>query len=437
MNKTGSLVLFFFVGSHLIATALAGTIDGAQISQSGSRVTVALHIGEVNAKTELTPGECKTPKVSTADLWSLSRPTQVTPVCRPERAQQLALRDMSRSGAHAAGSVTATSYQRLNTLDASYIAEDLVVKNITTRKASLDSLGSKGTGKPFTQLAAPAIPDPKLVKNCLVSSFDGNANPNASKFNDCIVTTAMPSEYILTKACLANSSYDAAEVALCSAGKASELKDYQRLKDIRACLADKEVDVLQAAGCIGLGGLSERDQAYARCILDNDGNLGASAICAIGINFTPEQRIALACAVETGGQPHAFIACTGGQLLKREIGKCLEHGIGGKDGCYGENNEFRKFYSTLDDVMGNALGRNNDAYRAWKFMKDNVYSPGQNHEVVKALNTGLNDLKNGPGENNDIIKAANILGREYNIVSTDELAVTDKGVKLGRIELKW
>jgi hypothetical protein len=114
--------------------------------------------------------------------------------------------------------------------------------------------------------------------------------------------------------------------------------------------------------------------------------------------------------VESGAVPHAYAVCVGGQLATREIEKCWDHGIATDEGCFGPNNEIRKFYDAVDDKLKNILGEDSVLYKAFHLYKENVLTPGPNNEFVKAFNNGLKDFKEGPGPNNEFVKAANTLG---------------------------
>jgi hypothetical protein len=83
---------------------------------------------------------------------------------------------------------------------------------------------------------------------------------------------------------------------------------------------------------------------YLGCVTRNKGSYAGMATCAIAKDATPEQQIALSCAIETVGQPHAYAICVGGQLTGREISKCWDRGIAVEGGCFGPNNEIRKFF---------------------------------------------------------------------------------------------
>lgn len=87
------------------------------------------------------------------------------------------------------------------------------------------------------------------------------------------------------------------------------------------------------------------------------------AVCAAAPAVNEEWRIAAECAVQSGGQPYAFAGCTATRLTVRELTKCFNGQIG-KD-CYGPNNTIVKYYTNA--------------------FKDLTQGPGQNNEVVKAI----------------------------------------------------
>jgi hypothetical protein len=66
---------------------------------------------------------------------------------------------------------------------------------------------------------------------------------------------------------------------------------------------------------------------YLSCVTQNKGDIKSSAVCALVKDLTPEQQIAISCAMSTGGQPYAFAACVGGQLFASEVSKCWEDGV--------------------------------------------------------------------------------------------------------------
>lgn len=255
---------------------------------------------------------------------------------------------------------------------------------------------------PPIQFASPPLPDSALLQECM------NDNSSQGAFQRCVIGHALPKEYRITQDCLER--YPNAEQAfICSTGRQDIAEAYNRFQAVREC-ADHAEDNYEIADCIGSQTLGQREQYYLGCITKNKGDLKTGAVCALTPTLTPEQQIALGCAIATGGEPTAFATCTGGQLFEREITKCWEHGIATEKGCFGPNNEYRKFLSRIDDQMGRTFGRNSVAYQAYQTWQNNVLAPGPNHEVIKFLNNGIGDMQHGPGPNNEFVKAGNAIG---------------------------
>ncbi|HEY3622310.1 MAG TPA: hypothetical protein VGL12_07920, partial [Roseiarcus sp.] len=197
------------------------------------------------------------------------------------------------------------------------------------------------------------------------------------------------------------------DAAICSLGQKDLSKNYQKLKDVKDCVQKGDESNTALANCVGESFLGEKEKYYLGCVTKNRENYSAVAICALSKDLTPEQQIALSCLISTGGVPHAYLACAGGQLFEREITKCWEHGIATEGGCFGKNNEYRKFYDGIDKTVKDAFGENGEGYKLFHWYKETFLTPGQNHEFVKFINHGLNDIKEGPGPNNEFVKASN------------------------------
>lgn len=253
-----------------------------------------------------------------------------------------------------------------------------------------------------TVLALPPIPEMGALSTCRDESNDED------EMYQCIREHALPPAYRTTVQCMENHPKDDGAALVCSTGREDLADAYQKMKKVQKC-AKKYDDNSDIAMCAGEQFLGHNERYYAKCVKDNMSDYSAAAACGLAKDLTPEQQIALSCAVKTGGNPKAFLICTGGQLLAREIGKCWQNGIATEDGCFGPNNDIRKFADGIDDRMRTALGENSEVYKAYKLYKDNVLLPGPTHDGVKALNTVLNDIQHGPGENNDIVKAGNEL----------------------------
>jgi hypothetical protein len=260
---------------------------------------------------------------------------------------------------------------------------------------------SLGSGIHF---AAPPLPDEDQLRRCIQQSGGGGQD-----FYRCVTDQALPDEYRITIECVDNNRSDPGRALVCSSGREDLMDAYDRYKEVQKCSAASRNN-WEVANCIGQQVLGPDEQYYLSCVTRNQGDYKTAAVCALAKDLTPEQQIALSCAISTGGQPYAFAACTGGQLLTRELDKCWQNGIGTANGCFGPNNEYVRFINGIDDQARNLMGENSEAYRAWKFWQNNVLTPGPNHEVIRFLNNGISDLRDGPGPNNEIVRFGNALG---------------------------
>lgn len=252
-------------------------------------------------------------------------------------------------------------------------------------------------------LAVPPLPDTSQLQACY--------DPSSSQddFSSCMVERAFPPEYRLTKQCLEDHDDEPLDALVCSNNNPQLSRNFEKFKKVKECFEQEGRNEQQIAVCAGNQFLGENERYYVSCVANNPDSYGRMAVCALGKNLNPEWQIAASCAVETGGQPYAFAVCTGGQLMAREIGKCLQHGIATDQGCFGPNNEYVKTVRGLDEAAKHAFGENSVVYQAYHWYSNNVMAPGPNHEVVKAVNTVLHDVTNGPGPNNDIIRLVNKL----------------------------
>ncbi|WP_165392227.1 hypothetical protein [Pseudomonas tructae] len=252
-------------------------------------------------------------------------------------------------------------------------------------------------------MARPPIPNLEVAEKCYDEAQD------EEQMYQCLVNRALPKAYRTTVTCMDEHPDDAGAAAVCSIGDENLEKSYRKMRRVQECSKNHNTQE-DIALCAGREFLGENELYYAKCLKQNKTDYGAAAACGLAKDLTPEQQIAVSCAVKTGGNPKLFLACTGGQLLARELDKCWEHGVATNDGCFGPNNDIRKFVDQIDGSMRTALGENSEVYKAYKLYKDNVLLPGPNHEVVKAFNTALGDVRNGMGENNDLVKAGKAIG---------------------------
>jgi hypothetical protein len=248
------------------------------------------------------------------------------------------------------------------------------------------------------QFVVPPVLDASQVQACLLQGLEKEV------FLSCVVDRALPEGYRMTTQCLNDNSDDAARALLCSTGREDVVAEYDKFNEVGQCV-EGSMDDFDAARCVTDAYLGADARYYADCITQNRGSIGGTVVCGLAKSLTPEQQIALNCAVASGGEPYTFATCTGGDLTLRELNKCLDYGIGTERGCFGPNNEYTKFWRGVDDTVKHAFGENSEVYKAFNLVRKNVYSPGANHEAVKAINNALNDIKHGPGDNNEAVKA--------------------------------
>jgi tetratricopeptide (TPR) repeat protein len=251
-------------------------------------------------------------------------------------------------------------------------------------------------------LARPPLPDETRLKQCKTQSTDSR------QFMNCLVDRAMPKEYRITSQCVQNNPSDYGRAFVCSTDNRQLLGAYDKFKQINDCVNKTgSKDASNIARCSGDSSLGDNERYYLSCVTENKGDLKTAAVCALIKDLTPEQQIAISCAISSGGQPQLFAACAGGQLLARELDKCWTNGVATDGGCFGPNNEFRNILRRRAALIRQMFGEDSAVYKAYMLWQDNVLAPGANHEVVKFLNNGLHDVKSGLGPNNEYVKATN------------------------------
>jgi hypothetical protein len=226
----------------------------------------------------------------------------------------------------------------------------------------------------------------------------------------CVMQKALPQSYRITAACVQNSGGDFTRALICSTAPGLK-SDYDRFLQVQDCASDGTA--AQVAQCLGQQYLGPKEQKYLNCAVQNNFDATKSAMCMVAqsVDMNAEMQVAVACAATTGGEPELFVGCVAGTLTATELEKCWENGVGTDAGCFGPNNAVRKFWNDVDNQLKNMLGPNNTLYKAYHVYSTNIFNPGPNHEFVKLLNTGLNDLRNGPGPGNEFVKAGKAVER--------------------------
>lgn len=239
--------------------------------------------------------------------------------------------------------------------------------------------------------------------------------------------------------CLADAYGDQAAIALCFGSRNTDPRVAAALQCVQQRRTAMEVqDCLLAAGagnagpqvacvkryssdrtamltCVGSTYLPPRQRAIADCALRSD-SMVSFGVCAAGkeAGLTEEQQIVAECLATTGGEPYSFAACAGGRLTVRELEKCFTNGIGGTDGCFGENNTIVVGVRNIWSDLTTGLGPNNELVRALRTIENDLKNGfGPNNDIVRTLNNAWSDVTRGPGENNDLVKAGRQLGKIF------------------------
>jgi hypothetical protein len=80
-----------------------------------------------------------------------------------------------------------------------------------------------------------------------------------------------------------------------------------------------------------------------------------------GMALNPEMQMAVECVTASKGNPKAAAVCTAGRLTQAELDKCKK-GIGTAGGCFGPNNDVRKFVENGIKDLSQGPGDNNDLF---------------------------------------------------------------------------
>jgi hypothetical protein len=144
-----------------------------------------------------------------------------------------------------------------------------------------------------------------------------------------------------------------------------------------SCVVRANGDAGLLTGCAAGAALPPEAAKLVGCAATSQGATDF-VLCSAGPAMNEEWRIAAECAVNSGGVPITFAACTAGRLTVRELTKCF------KGDCFGPNN-------TIVVGIRNAVN-------------DLTQGPGKNNEVVKAVDAigdlagGDNSVINNPGQ---------------------------------------
>lgn len=197
---------------------------------------------------------------------------------------------------------------------------------------------------------------------------------NQDAFYECMLLKNLGPRELEAYKCMKASGGDEGQTTLCLATTWTGLKDNTVAKQALNCYQQNKDKWELYPLCMAGQASNQEVQNLVACARENfskgSTDVWGMAACYAGPKLlegmNPESMIAAQCAVQSGGNPKLFAACTGGQLTIREIDKCFQHGIGGKNGCFGENNTIVKAFREAEDQIIVAFGRDSPVHVAWR-----------------------------------------------------------------------
>lgn len=187
--------------------------------------------------------------------------------------------------------------------------------------------------------------------SALLVSCAEQANGNTTNLAQCagrgIIASKLSPDQMKVVNCAAKNSDDVDHFAGCIATNLGGSQLNRQQRRLLTCATDNDVNSKEFAGCAARtmfgDRLSPETNAAIDCAVQSQGDYQQFGACAankfLNLNLNPEQQIAVQCVVSSGGQPYVAAGCAASRLTARELTKCVEHGIGGDDGCFGNNND--------------------------------------------------------------------------------------------------
>lgn len=265
--------------------------------------------------------------------------------------------------------------------------------------------------------SAPLLTTEQDTLICAKRATLRSGNLNKKKFGDCMVNEMLGEDERKLYHCGKSANGDKTKFALCSMSSLGGKNEQLAAEQVSKCYAKHKDNYDQYPLCMASQNMNEDTAILLSCVRrqseQGEVTFYSTVVCygvsKIDLNLTPEQQIALECAVASGGEPYSFAACAGGQLTARELDKCFTHGIGGK-GCFGPNNDIIKALRGIGINLHEEFGPNNTLVKTWNnAVNDFRHGPGKNNEARKLLTNAVNDITKGPGKNNEIRKFVNTL----------------------------
>lgn len=287
--------------------------------------------------------------------------------------------------------------------------------------AATCAMDSGGNRNEFVQCAGAAFLDRNLNRDQQrVLSCASKADGDLQSFTGCAsraLGSHLSEDQTTAANCAIKSKGDRDDFIVCAGGALLNQKLNSEQRKVLQCAASADGESGRFVGCAApalLGQNASREQKVAvQCAAESGGEVDSFVACAganmLNLQLNAEQQIAVQCVVSTGGQPHAAAGCIATRLTARELIKCAANGIGGRDGCFGDNNDLvgKNGWSarTFGQIAGGPNSVINDPGQIWGGDNSFVRNPGQiwggSNSFVRnpaQIFGGSNSVFNNPGQ---------------------------------------
>jgi hypothetical protein len=266
-----------------------------------------------------------------------------------------------------------------------------------------------------THIVPPMMPTLPVVTECRRKA------PNSDNgFLDCVAEKSMGAKQLEMYKCMREAGGDSNKVSLCILDKQLGAEERKALSQFQTCYAENGQDWDEYPECMAKQRVDPRAIRAIACAREQMSN-GQSpsywqmAACYFGpeifakLNLNAETVVAIECATQSGGDPMTFVGCTGGRLTQMELQKCLDDGVGGEGGCFGEGNSLSQAYEKIGNEIANTFGKDSPLHLLWQGATVSN-NPAQ---AIKVLDDVSREVgKAGPATVDAITKGVNNITRE-------------------------
>lgn len=245
----------------------------------------------------------------------------------------------------------------------------------------------------------PVMVPSKAAKECV----DKTAQGDSKGFFRCIIAASLPEKQKAIFDCASKGGSSKEKIVLCLMASGLDNNQKAQVAQVQTCYAKHGANWNAYPVCLASANADPTIAHALSCMKQNatqgkQPDLASLAVCVAGpsllgtLNPNAESQVAIDCAMKSGGDPEAFVVCTGGTLLGNELQKCVTNGFGGS-GCFGTGNTLTKVYDEIDNGIRQAFGDNSIAFKAWQLARLNQ-DPSKMIEAVNNISTELDTAGN-------------------------------------------